>query len=108
MASDQSYKITLSNNNTEKQGIKYVTENDSTLFEVDKETKKQILDSLNIDSKYIRAFDLIKVDDKNIIDGEITVNDSHELILVELKQLRKNLLIFQKDFSSVQQKMNLH
>lgn len=98
MASWHSYTITLSNNNTEKQGIKFVTDHDSSIFEVDKETKKKILKALDLDNKFIRSFDLIKVNNRDITDGKLLINDINEITLIELKTTQKKLVNFPRGF----------
>lgn len=93
MSGKNSFTLTLSNNVTEKEGINYLVENYSGFFKVDLITKKRLLDLLNIEYRFLQAFDLIYV--PNIIDK--VANTSfiqtylEDIILVELKTTKKYL-----------------
>lgn len=81
MANKHSFTITLSNNKTEKEGINYLLEQGNFLLPNTQE-KRDILAHLNIDQKFLRAFDLVysktgKFDEKSL--------------LVELKTTKKAL-----------------
>jgi hypothetical protein len=93
MSRKQSFVLTLSNNVTEKEGINYLIENYTGFFKIDLETKRKILDVLNINHRFIQSFDLIylpsfvgKVINQDYI--EIYLED---MILVELKTTKKYL-----------------
>ena len=62
MASDKSYKITISNNKTEKEGIDFLISEDPKFLNPDAESRKVIMELLELDSKFKRAFDLILID----------------------------------------------
>jgi hypothetical protein len=93
MSNNYSFEITLSNNITEKDGIKHLIETSQGFFQVDKTSKKTILTLLNMESKYSRAFDLIYIPN---LDG-VSINDNHikthieNLVLIELKTTKKFL-----------------
>lgn len=101
MASELSYKITISNNLTEKEGIKILKENDKSVFEVDSEVKKEILRYFGLDNKYIRSFDLIRLKNYktlNAINNEIIIENLENIELIELKTTKKKLKNFPRGF----------
>jgi hypothetical protein len=98
MASEHSYKITLSNNKTEKRGIDLLLESDSQFLLPTKEGRKQIMEVLNIDKKYSRAFDLFILPGHTNSEKEITLEQADDIILVELKTTEKYLPDLPKGF----------
>jgi len=91
MASHKSYSITLSNNRTEKAAIDYVMTADRTLLNPSRESRKHILDILELPSSFARAFDLIQVPGHVNSESEITTAEKHEITLIELKTTQKYL-----------------
>jgi hypothetical protein len=91
MATEHSYKITFSNNLTEKEGIDYVLSRDFLLRNPTKESRKIILNMLDIPKSFSRAFDLILLPSAKDIDTEVTLASKTEIILVELKTTKKKL-----------------
>lgn len=92
MASNLSYTITIENNKSEKEAINYLLEIDSRFILPDKQSRKEILEMLNIDKKYARAFDLIFINTESYSKEEqMQINNPDDLILVELKTTRKKL-----------------
>ena len=91
MASSKSYEITLKNNNTEKEAISFLMEKDKSFIEPDKESRKAILEHFNLDSKYIRAFDLIQVDGHVSSEDKFTLNPKDKVTLIEIKSTKKRL-----------------
>jgi hypothetical protein len=91
MASTLSYKITLSNNKTEKQGIDFLLSQDPSFLLPTKEGRKQIFDILKLNKKYARAFDLFQLPGHVNTENEITVEDSKNITLIELKTTQKYL-----------------
>jgi hypothetical protein len=61
MASQQSYTITLSNNISEKEALQYLIDSNENFINPDKESRKTIMELLNIDKKYFKSFDLILI-----------------------------------------------
>ena len=61
MSRKHSFVLTLSNNVTEKEGVNYLIENYTGFFKVDLITKKELLNLLNIEHRFLQAFDLIYV-----------------------------------------------
>ena len=62
MSSDKSYKITINNNKTEKEGIDFLISEYSKFLKPDTESRKVIMELLELDSKFKRAFDLILIE----------------------------------------------
>lgn len=91
MSSKHSYKITLSNNKTEKQAIDYLMEANSDFLLPTKESRKYILEALGLDKKYIRTFDLFMMPNITNLKSEVTINNVQEIVLVELKTTQKYL-----------------
>lgn len=93
MSGSHSFVITLSNNVTEKEGIRYLVENHTGFFEINQISKKEILDIFGIDPKYMRAFDLIYIPNLASVkfDQEHIKLHIEDLILVELKTTKKYL-----------------
>lgn len=91
MASEHSYKITLSNNKTEKRGINFLMSTDKTFLLPTAEGRKKILEVLNLDKKYYRAFDLFKLPGHLNGEQEIVVKDAKNITLIELKTTEKYL-----------------
>ena len=93
MSNSHSFIITLSNNITEKEGVKHLLEKCPGFFEVNKTSKKELLMLLGLDKKYSKSFDLIYIPflekvkyDENSIEGYLD-----DIILVELKTTKKFL-----------------
>jgi len=91
MAGKQSYTITIDNNITEKEGINFLLNSDMNFINPDKESRKILMEILNIDSKYKRAFDLILIPGHTNLETVISLKDSDDIILVELKTTKKKL-----------------
>jgi len=92
MASNKSYSITLSNNKTEKAAIDYVMQEDRTLLNPSRESRKHILELLELPSTFSRAFDLIQVPGHVNTGVEITEAEKHQITLIELKTTQKKLI----------------
>ena len=62
----------VTNNVTEKEGVNYLIENSTGFFKIDLSTKKELLDLLNIEHRFLQAFDLIYVPEMvgKIVDTE--------------------------------------
>lgn len=92
MTRKHSYTITIDNNTSEKEAIKYLVESDQNFINPDKESRKVIMDLLSIDKRYSRAFDLILIPGHTNLEKIIELDSSSEIILVELKTTKKKLL----------------
>ncbi len=93
MSRKHSFVLTLSNNVTEKEGINYLIENSTGFFKIDLSTKKELLDLLKIEHRFLQAFDLIYVPEMvgKIVDSEFVHTYLEDIILVELKTTKKYL-----------------
>jgi hypothetical protein len=93
MSRKHSFILTLSNNVTEKEGINYLIENHTGFFKIDLAMKKELLDLLNIEHRYLQAFDLIYLHD--MVGKEVNSNFLEtyleDIILIELKTTKKYL-----------------
>ncbi len=93
MSRKHSFILTLSNNVTEKEGVNYLIENYTGFFKIDLATKKQLLDLLKIDHRFLQAFDLIYVPEMvgKVADKDFIQTYLEDIILVELKTTKKYL-----------------
>lgn len=93
MSRKHSFVLTLSNNITEKEGVNFLIENYTGFFKVDLKTKKDLLDKLNIEYRFLQAFDLIYVPEMvgKIVDADFIQTYLEDIILVELKTTKKYL-----------------
>ncbi len=93
MSNKHSFTLTISNNVTEKEGINYLIENHSGFFKIDLTTKKELLDLLKIEHRYLQAFDLIYLPDwvDKPIKSNFIETYLEDILLVELKTTKKYL-----------------
>jgi hypothetical protein len=93
MSRKHSFTLTLSNNVTEKEGINFLMENHSGFFKIDLATKKELLDLLEIEHRFLQAFDLVYIPDVTgqLINTEFLETYLEDIILVELKTTKKYL-----------------
>lgn len=93
MSRKNSFILTLSNNVTEKEGINFLMENHTGFFKIDLATKKELLDLLKIEYRFLQAFDLIYI--PGMVGKEVNSNFLQtyleDIILVELKTTKKYL-----------------
>ncbi len=93
MSRKHSFTLTLSNNVTEKEGVLYLLENYTGFFKIDLETKKELLDLLKIERKYLQAFDLIYIPEMvgEKVNSEFLKTYLEDIIFIELKTTKKYL-----------------
>lgn len=93
MSRKHSFVLTLSNNVTEKEGVNFLIENHTGFFKVNLATKKELLDLLRIEHRFLQAFDLIYVPDMvgKEINSSFLQTFLEDIILVELKTTKKYL-----------------
>ena len=93
MSNKHSFVLTLSNNVTEKEGIIFLLENHTGFFQIDLATKKELLDLLKIEHRFLQAFDLIYVPDMvgKVVNSSFLETNLEDIILVELKTTKKYL-----------------
>lgn len=103
MSRKHSFILTLSNNVTEKEGVNYLIENHTGFFKIDLVTKKELLNLLKIDHRFLQAFDLIYVPEMagKIINSNFVQTYLEDIILVELKTTKKYLPENPKGFFGV-------
>lgn len=93
MSRKHSFKLTLSNNVTEKEGVNYLIEKQTGFFKIDKEMKRTLLDRVNIPYNYLQSFDMVYIPKLKGIKFEKDYIDTHidEILFVELKTTKKYL-----------------
>ncbi len=93
MSREHSFKLTLSNNVTEKQGVNYLIEEQTGFFKLDKEMKKELLDRVNIPHNYLQSFDMVFIPKLKGIKFERDYIETHldEILFIELKTTQKYL-----------------
>lgn len=93
MSRKHSFKLTLSNNVTEKEGIIYLIEQQTGFFKIDKEMKKELLDRVNIPHNFLQSFDMVYIPRLKGIKFEKDYIETHldEILFVELKTTKKYL-----------------
>lgn len=100
MSRKHSFKLTLSNNVTEKEGIIYLIEEQTGFFKIDKEMKKELLDRVNIPHNFLQSFDMVYIPKLKGIQFEKDYIETHldEILFVELKTTKKYLPYNPKGF----------
>lgn len=93
MSRKHSFVITVSNNVTEKEGVNFLLDNYTGFFKIDLATKKELLDLLKIEHRFIQSFDLIYVPEMvgKIADTGFVQTYLEDILLVELKTTKKYL-----------------
>ena len=91
MAREHSYTITLSNNTSEKEAIDYLINSDKNFIQLDKESRKVIMEILKIEKRFSRAFDLVLIPGHTNLEKVINLKKTDEIILIELKTTKKKL-----------------
>ena len=91
MARAHSFVITLSNNKTESEGLEIVLGASRDLFVPDKHGRKELLKLLDLDKKFLRAFDLVRVAGANADSNTLPISDPKDITLIELKTTKKRL-----------------
>ena len=93
MSRKHSFVITVSNNVTEKEGVNFLLENYTGFFKIDLHTKKELLDLLNVEHRFLQSFDLIYVPEMvgKISDTGFVQTYLEDILLIELKTTKKYL-----------------
>lgn len=93
MSRKHSFKLTLSNNVTEKQGVNYLIEEQTGFFKIDKEMKKELLDRVDIPYSFLQSFDMIYIPKLKGIEFKQNYIETHldEILFIELKTTKKYL-----------------
>jgi hypothetical protein len=95
MANAHSYSITIDNNKSEKEALQFLIDSDVNFIHPDKSSRKSLLEILQIDKKYSRAFDLVLIPGHTNLENVIKLK---KIILVELKTTKKKLPNLPKGF----------
>lgn len=98
MAYNLSYTITVENNISEKEAISFLLFSNINFINPDKESRKTIMELLNIDKKYARAFDLILIPGHTNLEQTISLQNPENIVLIELKTTKKKLVNNPKGF----------
>ena len=98
MPSEKSYRITLSNNATEKEALSVILQAREDLLIPDLAGRKQILQSLGLPLGYRRTFDMVSVAGHVRESSEVEYSDPDSITLYEVKSTRKRLPDFPRGF----------
>ena len=98
MAYSHSYTITIDNNISEKEAINYLLKTDLNFINPDKESRKRLLELINIDKKFSKAFDLILIPGFTSLFEIIELENFDQITFVELKTTKKFLPELPKGF----------
>lgn len=93
MSREHSFKLTLSNNVTEKQGINYLIDEQTGFFKIDKTMKKELLDKVNLPYTYLQSFDMVYIPKLRGVKFEEEYIETYldEILFIELKTTKKYL-----------------
>jgi hypothetical protein len=91
MAKAHSFIITLSNNQTESEGLDFVLGLSPELFLPDSIGRKKLLEILGLEKRFLRAFDLVMVSGAKRGCERLEVQDPKSITLIELKTTKKLL-----------------
>lgn len=92
MAVSTSHTITIRNNISEKEGIKYILDNYKEMFNPDARVRKELLKRFNIEQRFSKAFDLVQIPGSDNTVEEINIEDIEVINFIELKTTKKKLL----------------
>lgn len=93
MARPHSFRITLSNNKTEKEGLAYLLAAEPEWFLPDTAGRRHVLEVFGLDKKFSRAFDLVWVKGrKREDDKQAVLAQTDDVVFIELKTTKKRLL----------------
>jgi hypothetical protein len=93
MSRAHSFKLTLSNNVTEKEGIKYMLEEQTGFFKIDLPMKKTLLDILELPYNFKQSFDMIYIPKLQGLKFKEDYIETHldEIQFIEIKTTKKFL-----------------
>lgn len=98
MARAHSFKITISNNRTEKEGLEFLRTRDPRFVLLDRAGRFELLQQLGVPRAFARAFDMIYVNRRSSDGNSITVRSPESVVLVEIKTTKKRLPEFPAGF----------
>lgn len=91
MAKAHSFKITLSNNRTESEGLDFVLRSSPDLFHPDVIGRKVLLKLFGLETSYLRAFDAIRISGVKPSGDVLELDSPKDITLIELKTTKKRL-----------------
>ncbi len=91
MGATHSYTITVDNNKTEKEGLDYLLSADSRFINPSKASRALILETLGLEKKFSRAFDLLIIEGHTNNERDVPLQKPANITLVELKTTKKKL-----------------
>lgn len=93
MSRAHTFKLTLSNNVTEKEGIRYLLENQTGFFKIDLPMKKHLLDILELPHTFKQSFDMVYIPKLEGLNFKEDYIETHldEIQFIELKTTKKYL-----------------
>jgi len=93
MSRTHSFKLTISNNITEKEGIKYMLEKQTGFFKIDLPMKKALLDILELPYNFKQSFDMIYIPKLKGLEFKEDYIETHldEIQFIEIKTTKKFL-----------------
>lgn len=98
MAHSHSYKITLSNNKTEKKALKLLLRRHQNLLVPDAAGRKAALKALGLPERWARAFDVIRVRGGQRRNGAVRLTKRSVVTLIDVKSTQKRLIGFPRGF----------
>lgn len=91
MAKAHSFKITLSNNVTESEGLDFVLKSSPDLVHPDVIGRKVLLNLLGLEASYLRAFDAVRIPGVKPSGDVLELDSPKGIILIGLKTTKKRL-----------------
>lgn len=91
MAHAHSYRITLSNNKTEKEALSLLLSERPDFLIPDAKGRKAILAALGVEPRFSRAFDLVKIEGHTRGETQVDVLNPTTLTLFEIKSTKELL-----------------
>jgi hypothetical protein len=91
MAQAHSFKITLSNNRTELEGLDVVLNSSPDIFHPDVFGRRKLLEILGLKKEFWKTFDLVRVSGANRNDKILEIPEPKFVTLIELKTTKKCL-----------------
>ena len=89
--STKSFTLTLENNKTEDEAIQYLLDSEPRFYLPNLEQRKAILSHLEIDIKYLKAFDLLLLQKPAVISSELSEKELRNTEIIEIKSSKKYL-----------------
>src|SRR6478752_571317 len=98
MAHAHSYRITLSNNKTEKEALNLLLAQRDDFLIPDTKGRKEIIEALGIEKRFRRSFDAIHIAGHRRGEVQVEVPDPSIITLYEIKSTKELLPEFPRGF----------